>query len=57
MALADAGEEELQNIPDIGTTTAKCIYDFFHDEANIELIERLRQSGLICRCQRKRNIR
>ena len=46
MALADAGEEELQNIPDIGTTTAKCIYDFFHDEANIELIERLRQSGL-----------
>lgn len=28
MALADAGEEELQNIPDIGTTTAKCIYDF-----------------------------
>ena len=46
MALADAGEEELQNIPDIGATTAKCIYDFFHDEANIELIERLRQSGL-----------
>ena len=46
MALADAGEEELQNIPDIGTTTAKCIYDFFHDEANIELLERLKQSGL-----------
>ena len=46
MVLADAGEEELQNIPDIGTTTAKCIYDFFHDEANIELLERLKQSGL-----------
>ena len=46
MALADAGEEELQNIPDIGATTAKCIYDFFHDEANIELLERLKQSGL-----------
>ena len=46
MALADAGEEELQNIPDIGATTAKCIHDFFHDEANIELLERLKQSGL-----------
>ena len=46
MELADAGEEELQNIPDIGATTAKCIHDFFHDEANIELLERLKQSGL-----------
>ena len=56
MALADAGEEELQNIPDIGTTTAKCIYDFFHDEANIELIERLRQSGLNMQMPEKKEI-
>ena len=56
MALADAGEEELQNIPDIGTTTAKCIYDFFHDEANIELIERLRQSGLNMKMPEKKEI-
>ena len=53
---ADAGEEELQNIPDIGTTTAKCIYDFFHDEANIELIERLRQSGLNMKMPEKKEI-
>ena len=56
MALADAGEEELQNIPDIGATTAKCIYDFFHDEANIELIERLRQSGLNMQMPEKKEI-
>ena len=56
MVLADAGEEELQNIPDIGTTTAKCIYDFFHDEANIELIERLRQSGLNMQMPEKKEI-
>ena len=48
--------EELQNIPDIGTTTAKCIYDFFHDEANIELIERLRQSGLNMQMPEKKEI-
>ena len=56
MALADAGEEELQNIPDIGATTAKCIYDFFHDEANIELIERLRQSGFNMQMPEKKEI-
>lgn len=44
--LAAADVEELLNIPDIGETTARCIYDFFHDEANMELINRFEQYGV-----------
>ena len=44
--LAAADVEELLNIPDIGETTAQCIYDFFHDEANMELINRFEQYGV-----------
>lgn len=44
--LAAADVEELLNIPDIGETTAQCIYDFFHDEADMELINRFEQYGV-----------
>lgn len=44
--LAAADVEELLNIPDIGETTARCIYDFFHDEADMELINRFEQYGV-----------
>ena len=44
--LAAADVEELLNIPDIGETTARCIYDFFHDEANMELINKFQKYGV-----------
>lgn len=44
--LAAADVDELLNIPDIGETTAQCIYDFFHDEADMELINRFEQYGV-----------
>lgn len=46
LELAAADVEELLNIPDIGETTARCIYDFFHDEADMELINRFEQYGV-----------
>lgn len=33
-------------MPDIGETTAGDLYEFFHEERNIELINNLRESGL-----------
>ena len=44
--LAAADVEELLNIPDIGETTAQCIYDFFHDEADMELINKFQKYGV-----------
>ena len=38
--------EELIEIPDVGPVVAQSIYDYFHDENNRELIEKLRTSGL-----------
>ncbi len=38
--------EELLEIPDVGPVVAQSIYDYFHDENNRELIEKLRTSGL-----------
>lgn len=38
--------EEMLEIPDVGPVLAQSIYDYFHDEANIEMIEKLRTSGL-----------
>lgn len=44
--LAAADVDELLNIPDIGETTAQCIYDFFHDEADMELINKFQKYGV-----------
>jgi len=44
--LAAASEEELVGIPEIGPILAASVYEFFHDERNLELIERLRASGV-----------
>lgn len=44
--LAAADVDELLNIPDIGETTARCIYDFFHDEADMELINKFQKYGV-----------
>ena len=45
-ALMNAGLEELQEIEGIGEVMAKSIITYFHDEKNIEIINRLRGYGL-----------
>ncbi|MDI1243330.1 MAG: NAD-dependent DNA ligase LigA [bacterium] len=44
--LAAASEEELVAIPEIGPILAASVSEFFHDERNLELIERLRAAGV-----------
>lgn len=44
--LMAAGQEELQNIPEIGPKMAESIVQFFRQEENRELVERLRQAGV-----------
>ncbi len=44
--LMNAEIEELTNINDIGEIMAKSIYDFFKQEQTIDLIERLKKSGV-----------
>jgi DNA ligase (NAD+) len=45
-ALMAAGLEELQEIEGIGEVMAKSIITYFHDEKNLEIIQRLRAYGL-----------
>lgn len=44
--LMNAREEDLSRIDDIGDVIAKSVYDYFHNESNIEMIEKLRNHGL-----------
>jgi DNA ligase (NAD+) len=44
--LIAASLDELVAIPEIGPILAASVYDFFRDERNLELIERLRASGV-----------
>lgn len=44
--LLTTDKEMLTAIPDIGETTAECIYDYFHDEGNIAIIGRLAEYGV-----------
>jgi len=45
-ALARASLEELEAIPTIGPTVAASVYDYFRDEANLKLIEKLKGAGV-----------
>jgi DNA ligase (NAD+) len=45
-ALMNAGLEELQEIEGIGEVMAKSIITYFHNEKNLEILERLRGYGL-----------
>ena len=45
-ALAEANEEEIQNVKDIGTISAKAIYDFFHEENTLNMLQRLKTYGV-----------
>ena len=39
-------EEELMTVPDVGPIVAHSIYEFFHNENNIEMIKNLKEKGL-----------
>ena len=38
--------EDLLKVDDVGQVIAESIYDYFHDETNLEIIARLKESGL-----------
>ena len=42
----DLSEEELMLVPDVGPVVAHSIYEYFHDEKNIEMINSLKEKGL-----------
>ena len=45
-AIAGAGIEDLEAVPTIGRKTAESVYEYFHDEQNLKLIEKLRGAGV-----------
>ena len=44
--LACAGIDELTQIPDVGLTTATCIYEFFRNDANRAILKELKEAGV-----------
>ena len=45
-AIAASSLEDLLKVDDVGQVIAESIYDYFHDETNLETIGRLKDSGL-----------
>ena len=45
-AIANANEEELQQVDEVGPRIAESILEFFHEPKNRELIEQLRKAGV-----------
>jgi DNA ligase (NAD+) len=45
-ALAAAGEEEIDAVEEIGPEIASSVHEWFHDEHNLGLIEKLRAAGV-----------
>lgn len=45
-AIATASEDELQRAEEVGPKVAQSIYRFFHEERNLDLVERLRAERL-----------
>lgn len=54
-ALGKATVEELDDIHEIGLTVAESVHDWFADEGNSELCERLRKAGVRTEMERKAN--
>ncbi len=48
--LMNASYEELVGIKDIGETIAKCIKEYFEDDKNIEIIDKLKAYGVNMEC-------
>src|SRR6185503_17321369 len=51
--LMNAGEEELQQVEEVGPRIAKSILEFFSEPKNRELVEELRAAGLTLRGKKK----
>ena len=49
-ALMSATVEELTELSDIGGVTAQSIYDWFHQEQSVEIVEKLRNAGVNFTC-------
>ena len=45
-ALMSASREKLTAVPDVGEITANSIYDWFHQEQSLHMLERLRAAGV-----------
>jgi len=45
-SLVNAEEEEIASVPGIGQQIAHSVHQYFHDDRNRELVERLREAGL-----------
>src|SRR6185503_16310513 len=52
--IVNADEEELQRAEEVGPKVSQSIQRFFHEKRNRELIERLREEGLLFKYQAKR---
>jgi len=52
-ALMKAGEEELQQVNDIGPRVSGSIREFFEEPKNVALVDRLRRAGLTMMGQKK----
>ena len=52
--LARAGEEELLTVREVGPQVAASIADFFKNEENLKVIERLREAGVSPKVEQKR---
>ena len=44
--LISASEEDLQNVEGVGPIVARSVYSFFNDKTNIEIIKKLKKSGV-----------
>jgi DNA ligase (NAD+) len=51
--LAEAGEGELKDVPEVGPKVAEGILEFFSEPANRKLIERLKAAGLNMKAERQ----
>ena len=54
-ALMSATAEELTELSDIGGVTAQSIYDWFHQEQSVEIVEKLRNAGVNFTCLQQIN--
>ena len=54
--MMNAGEDELQRIPDVGEIMGRSIFAFFRDEHNRSLIERLEAAGVNMGAQDPRHV-
>ena len=45
-AFFEVSEEDLLEIPDVGPILASSVYSYFHDENNVEMINKLKELGL-----------